>query len=542
MQLKVNSHKNKISGVYYTPYEIVESLLDKLEFNNNLTLLEPSCGEGIFFKVLKDKRKLKYFKKLQGIEIEEESSNKTRENFLNEKNIEILTEDFFDFYFEAKKNKKSFDLILGNPPFIRYQFLEPDQRELFSKILNDNNIRPNKLINAWAVFLIACTTLLNNNGVECLIIPAELLQVSYAKQLRDFLVSQLSEITVVSFKKLIFPNIEQEVLFFFGKKGEDKAKIRIIELEDLNHFKKISLDDFPFQRLSQENEKWIRYYLTPEENLLIENIRNDKNFLKLSELGLVNVGVTTGNNDYFSLNEEVTEKYNLGSFTLPLIGRGSHTDGLFYDEENWKKNIIEGKKARLLTLPSVPMEEFLDETQRYLQVGVEKGIPKGYKCRIRNHWYSVPSIWIPDAFFLRRSGSFPRLILNEFNAISTDTMHRIKIKDKNKRIDFLLSYYNSITFAFTEILGRSYGGGVLEMMPTEVMEIPLPKLDGLSEEKKKELIEKIDKNLREKANIEEVLDITDQELLIEHLGMNKRIVVQARKIWKKLQSRRLARN
>ena len=39
---------------------------------------------------------------------------------------------------------------------------------------------------------------------------------------------------------------------------------------------------------------------------------------------------------------------------------------------------------------------------------------------------------------------------------------------------FVASYYNSLSLAFTEICGRSHGGGALELMPNEVERILLP--------------------------------------------------------------------
>lgn len=47
-------------------------------------------------------------------------------------------------------------------------------------------------------------------------------------------------------------------------------------------------------------------------------------------------------------------------------------------------------------------------------------------------------------------------------------MHRVKFNDDVEPERILLSYYNSISFAFTELCGRSYGGGVLEILPGEV--------------------------------------------------------------------------
>ena len=75
-------------------------------------------------------------------------------------------------------------------------------------------------------------------------------------------------------------------------------------------------------------------------------------------------------------------------------------------------------------------------------------------------WYSVPSIWIPDAFFLRRDNLYPKLVLNRCGAISTDTMHRMKFRDGIDPELAIIAYYNSIAFAFTELCGRSYGGAV----------------------------------------------------------------------------------
>ncbi len=93
--------------------------------------------------------------------------------------------------------------------------------------------------------------------------------------------------------------------------------------------------------------------------------------------------------------------------------------------------------------------------------------------------YCIPSIWVPDAFFLRRNNLYPKFVLNCCNAVSTDTMHRIKFHEEIEPERIVLSYYNSISFAFTELCGRSYGSGVLEILPGEVGNIMVPKLDGI---------------------------------------------------------------
>ena len=47
-------------------------------------------------------------------------------------------------------------------------------------------LRPNRLTNAWVPFLVAGTLLLSKTGRLAMVIPAELLQVIYAAELRSF--------------------------------------------------------------------------------------------------------------------------------------------------------------------------------------------------------------------------------------------------------------------------------------------------------------------------------------------------------------------
>ena len=71
--------------------------------------------------------------------------------------------------------------------------------------------------------------------------------------------------------------------------------------------------------------------------------------------------------------------------------------------------------------------------------------------------------------------------------------------------------------------------------------IMLPILKEFPENKKRELLQKIDIVVRADGNIEEVLDLVDKTVLIEHLGLDIELCISCRNIWKKLQQRRLGR-
>ncbi len=547
MKLKHENPRKKLIGSYYTPKKAADFITKcLLNGTNPKFILEPSCGNGRFIESVINYYKsnsLKMHFKCIGIELVGNEVLKTHEKFKDLPNIKIHQADFFEFYETLLKEEK-FDLILGNPPYIRYQYLTNEQRELLSQLLIQNGMRPNKLINAWVAFIVACVRLLADKGKIGMVLPAELLQVSYAEELRKFLVNKLKKITLYTFQTLIFPKVQQEVLFLLGEKdiSDNNCQIRVIQSKNLDNIETNLKSKFLSDKLiDHNNDKWTKYFLNEEELFFYKIIKSNPNFISLKEVAVVEVGITTGANKYFSVNKEIVRKYDLDDVVIPLIGRSSHTKGLYFTLQDWQENVNANVDAFLIKFPETPFEDYPEKHKKYIKMGEEKDIQKGYKCSIRERWYIVPSVWVPDAFFLRRNNFIPKFVLNDINAVSTDTMHRVKFHEHNDPKKVLLSYYNSISIAFTEIEGRSHGGGVLELMPGEVENLLLPNLQDLSNEIVDTLINKIDQAMRKKSNLELVIDEIDQKILVEFLGLHPIIPKVFRIIWKKLIQRRHSR-
>ena len=540
MKLKKDSSEQKLRGAYYTPLRLANAMVSLFAPANIHTVLEPSCGDGVFLDSLYSVGLLEQIETIQAVEIERDEAEKVANRFSEQLNVKVICEDFFDYYQENYRNNQ-FDLILGNPPYIRYQYLSEEQRKILSSILTTHGMKANKLINAWVAFVVACVQMLSDTGKIAFVLPAEILQVAYAEDLRLYLANHLQKITLITFEELVFPNIEQEVVVFIGEKGGEEKGIRIIEMNNLDDFDQLDLNQNGFQKLQQVREKWTKYFVSAREMELINRIKADNRFAKFADYGLINVGITTGNNSYFSITDQNCREYDLEEVTLPLIGRSSHLHGVYFTNQDWEENRNNGKRARLIYFPETPYDDYPQKHKEYIQLGEQAGEHKGYKCSIRDRWYIIPSVWIPDAFFLRRNNLYPKFVLNRCNAVSTDTTHRIKFNEGVDHELILISYYNSISFAFTEICGRSYGGGVLEILPGEVGNIMLPKILNLPPEKKADIINQIDNVVRNELDIETALDIGDQTI-IELLGIDPDWCKQCRKIWKKLQHRRLKRS
>ena len=534
MKLITEASAEKLRGGFYTPEPIAEFVLRwGINGSNNFDILEPSCGDGVFLEQLA-KHNLKY-KSITAVELDEEEAQKAEQIKL--KNKQIINDDFHTY---CNHTEKRFDLIIGNPPYIRYQFFDKEQQIEAGDIFTKAGLTYSKLTNAWVSFVVGSSLLLKDKGGKIgFVLPAEILQVSFAQQLRNFLSHFYNKINIISFEKLVFPNIQQEVVLLLCEKNNSKEhNIEHIELRDASELQTLDVARLksPQKKIDFKSNKWTFYFLEQDEIDFLENIAKRRNIPTLEKFAKVEVGITTGSNDFFTVPLTTVEEYDLQDYARPMVGRSVQVNSVIFTEKDWQKNKNSKAKAHLLVFPDGKSLNKKNGAVKYIAHGESLGIHKGYKTGIRDDWFVVPSLKISDALFIRRNNLYPRLIINQAEAYTTDTMHRVFIRPDTNIKAMTASYYNSLSLAFTEVSGRSHGGGVLELMPNEAERILLPyHVDNAT------LLPQIDKLIRNKTNIEEILKITNQIILKEHFGLTQKEINLAHSIWKKLSYRRLNR-
>lgn len=534
MKLISQASAEKLRGGFYTPEPIAEFVLRwGINGNHDLDILEPSCGDGVFLKQIK---KYKYdYNSITAIEFDEIEAAKA--DSINMDNKEVIHADFHTY---CNNTHKRFDLIVGNPPYIRYQFFDRLQQAEAGDIFIKAGLTYSKLTNAWVSFVIGSSLLLKDNGGKIgFVLPAEILQVSFAKQLRNFIAHFYNKINIISFEKLVFPDIQQEVvLLLCEKNGTKNHNIEHIELHDASELKALDVARLksPKKKIDFKSNKWTFYFLEQDEIDFLEHIARERNIPTIGRFANVEVGITTGANDFFTVPLTTVEEYNMHEYAKPMVGRSVQVNSVIFTEDDWQKNRNSPARAHLLTFPDSKNLNPNNGAVKYIAHGESIGIHTGYKTGIRDDWFVVPSLKISDALFIRRNNLYPRLIINEAGAYTTDTMHRVFLRAGTNLQVFTASYYNSLSLAFTEICGRSHGGGVLELMPNEAERVLLPYHNDNAV-----LLPQIDKQIRSKTDIEEVLKITNQVILKDHYGLTEREINFAHSIWKKLSARRLNR-
>src|SRR3989338_3665826 len=533
MKLINETTKEKLRGGFYTPNSIAAFIL-KWGFNGNEEndVLEPSCGDGVFLEEIRNGN-YKY-KSVTAVEIDAVEAEKTKKIALLK--CKVIVSDFHEF---CLKSSQKFDLVIGNPPYIRYQFFDRKQQKMADEIFTRAQLKYSKLTNAWVSFVIGSSLLLKEKGKIGFVLPAELLQVSFAQQLREFLAHFYNKINIISFKTLVFPEIQQEVIILLCEKnGSDSHFIEHLELSDAQELSNLDVTTLrsPKKKIDFKSNKWTFYFLDQEEIDFIERLQESEAIPKLGKYAKVEVGITTGSNPFFTVPFSIVKEYSLEKFAKPLVGRSVQVPSAIFTRNDWLENRKAEARTHLLVFPELSALKNDAGAMRYIKLGEEQGINKGYKCGIRDEWQIVPSLRVSDALFIRRNNLYPKLIINEAQAYTTDTMHRVTIKPGIDIRALTASYYNSLSLAFAEICGRSHGGGVLELMPNEAEEILLPYNPNNSE-----LLDTIDSMIRNKRDISEILEVTNKKILKDNFGLSSSDIKIAENIWRKLSARRLNR-
>ena len=540
---------NKLRGGYYTSPEVASWLCEWAIRKTTDRILEPSCGDGVFLSAaierLKSLGELSHTSianRLRGIEREPSEADKAslllHDRLGDVSNGAIQSLDFF--YWWQKECDRRFDVVVGNPPFIRSHNFPEDCRTRALDIMTQLGLKANRLTNIWVPFVIAAAESLRQGGRLAFVLPAELLQVSYASQLRAFLVDKFSMIDIITCNQLLFDGAEQEVVLILAEgvkpasSAGDQCRVTMSEFDTVKEIVERSpssvLAATEPKIVRHESEKWLKYLLTPTEIDLMRELRQSPVITNLGSHASVDVGVVTGKNDFFVMGRESAVELGLLKYVIPLISRSKQLRGVSVGGAEWANLAAAGDRVHLLHLAPLNGEPLKEGLENYIRKGEAEGVDKGYKCANRSPWYVVPSVWEPHGFLLRQIYDFPRIVLNRAGATCTDTIHRMHCKSEPHLV--ISNTYTYLTGASAEIEGRSYGGGMLALEPTEAerLLVPAQLAETLS-------IEECDELVRA-GRLEDLLQENSERVLVQHIGLSKRDCRMLKGIWTRMSTRR----
>jgi hypothetical protein len=374
-----------------------------------------------------------------------------------------------DFFAWASCTVERFDCAAGNPPFIRYQMFKGRTRDRALDLCEKLGASFSGLTSSWAPFLVATASLLLPDGRMAFVVPAEIGHAPYAAPLLDYLVGHFGAVQIIAIREKLFPRLSEDCWLLFAEAfGSSTQEIGFTALE---RFEPTCSPPEPTLRVSVREwrdlwKKRLRPFLLPESTLsLYREVSEKPDTWRFGDIASIGIGYVSGANEFFHLRPSQADEWEIPArFLHPTVRNSRALPG-----GPLTKTIVEGwrradepvlllriaKETR--TLPA-PVARYLDTDDGHLARA-------GYKCRMRDPWYSVPDVQIPDFFLTYMSGREASLVRNDAGCTCTNSVHSVRLKDGGTRQDLLNRWDSPFVRLSCEIEGHPLGGGLLKLEP-----------------------------------------------------------------------------
>lgn len=544
-QLKLEiAAERKARGAFFTPPDISRFMAEWAIRTPSDAVLEPSCGEAAFLLPAATRLRelgaleLTLQKQLHGQDIHFESAEEAGRLLAKEGfNATIEVGDFFE-----RKAEPLYDAVIGNPPYVRYQSFAGASRTVALEAALRQGVRLNQLASSWAAFTVHASAFLKRNGRLALVLPAELLAVKYASQIRRFLLTRFANVRLVLFENLVFPGVLEEVVLLLAEGFGNAQHFEVYQARNAEDLRNVAAANW-VGFTPRGDDKWTGALLPSQAFELYDEVLDSDNFEVMLDWGETYLGAVTGNNDFFTLSRSQIKKLKLAQNELVRISPpgSKHLRGLTLSDHSWEA-LAEADERCYLFSPSVsPSKAAL----RYIADGEARGVHEAYKCQVREPWWQVPLVDRPDLLFAYMNHERPRLVRNGANVHLLNSLYGVQLHLPRRQIGqelLALASLNSMTLLGAEIVGRSYGGGMLKHEPTEVDKLPLPSLDVLTAVGPRlRLLQPQIGGLLRRNDISPAVDIVDKIVLREHMGLTEAKLQALRRARATLQQRRMTR-
>lgn len=452
----------KRSGAYFTPDNVVQSLLCWAVRGKQDRLLDPACGDGRF---------VAGHHHSVGIEQDPISAAMA---ISRAPGALIHTGDFFSW---AAETDERFDCAAGNPPFIRYQTFNGETRARAQRLCRMLGVDFSGLASSWAPFLAVTASLLRPGGRMAFVVPAEIGHAPYAAPLLDYLVSHFARVQIVAVREKLFPELSEDCWLLYAEGYSRQTSV--IALSVLERFS-FSLSP-PKARVSVEVSDWatcwnkrLRPFLLPRDvRDFYRKLKGHDQTCRLGDIASVGIGYVSGANQFFHLRPSEAERLNIPKALLhPSVRNGRALP----DGRLTKVSVMRWRSADesmlLLRLPKTI--ELPAPVLKYLNSLEGRAAREAYKCRTRKPWWSVPDVQVPDFFLTYLSGRNPNLVSNEARCTCTNSVHRVLVRKKDEIPRLVSSWKSPVVRLSCEIEGHPLGGGMLKLEPGEASQILLP--------------------------------------------------------------------
>ncbi len=591
-----------------------------------IRILDPSCGTGIFlaemgqlllslmvanpiYTKISTEEKFKIirgiYSNLYGYDIDINSVKlakiiltqqnfKTAQNMIySEKELRTFLDTKIqvyekDFLIERNSFQHKFDIIIGNPPYIRHHGLNvtslkgsKNKTKFFQRlqaVFPEISFKWDKKADLYIYFWMKAIANVNEGGIVSFVLSRSWLSSRYTTPLKQVLLSYFNLDLIIELPLEVWKSAEVRTHIVVGHKDKNGPKPKNMSLivwkdsvESLLQVKKILFGDYDYKMSLLEEDIYKLEIKTMETNhyrlnqisdltpLLINSkksfplirldylamspflinllITKKDNFCFLKDLGKLEMGSTTGANRFFYLDKETIEEYKIPQKNLLLMTKSPKEWPTIFSP-------IKKKLKYFLHIPKKLSKDSFRELQDYINNIQDEILKRPYfKNKTIDNWYQVPLIQ-PD--LLLPNMTFKR----SFVAYNRDNLHIDKQwigfwVNNQDWLFFLLGFLNStLGVLLREVQGtKTLGLGSLKLSLLECQNLLVLDPRKIPEEmyaRFQSLIIKlgtlnIDSIYREQNSHSEyfkIQELLDHLIIVECLGLTPTDIARIREILK----------
>lgn len=459
----VRAHNRRVLGTFFTPHEEVELMLDRWRENEvaPASVVDIGAGVGVFTAAA-----AAYWPQAQ---IHAVDVNPITLGLLGARmsladvqqrsdNVRLILEDY-TLWIETAESPAP-RLLLGNPPYTRWQLIPEPQRTRLARATSDfcgGRASMSAYITAASLKHIG-----PHDGL-CLLLPAQWLESNYALKMRQKLLelkNRRVELWLVKSAMFEDATVDAVVLMV----GTEKVEEQPLCFAEWRGQKPMEVS-----RDSLATEGWRAKFDRPR-------VRRAGRSVALDSLGSVRRGVATGANRFFILGDEEIATRNLPRQVLrPLVYRLRPFDAVI-DEHAFAALDTSDRRWLLLVQHG---DRGIVAVEDYLMAGERAGMNQSFLCsRRRPHWYDLTRDHVvPDVIIGSMTRGRFHVAANELGASITNnlygwTWHKSTATPTKKSVLAWLS--SSEGQEALRSVARRQGNDLLKLEPRALARMQIP--------------------------------------------------------------------
>jgi len=527
--------RRKELGAYYTDGVVVDFLVRWGLSQARGLVMDPSCGDGRFLV----SAAVQGATEVVGCDLDPHAAETALAALSNcEATSTVHRGDFFALDPEQVAHV---DLVVGNPPFVRYQRFNGESRRRALASATSMGVRLTALSSAWAPFVVHSIRFIRPGGAMAMVVPAEIVQTNYGQRTLEALCRNFAHVHLLAFSRNFFADAQAETYLLLAQDaGGSCPSAELHPLDSIEQLADLQVTGPGAATLtmdSSERTPFALAFLKPEERVAWHRAVRRPGVSRIRDLGGVTNGYVTGANDFFLTTREAALSQGLpDDWLVPSAVNAASLRGPAFTTADIRELESNGHPHHLLRLPE---RATLASERRLLDALIEKGralgIDRRFKCRTRDPWWCVPGVHVPHLFLPYMVGREPVASVNAAKASYTNTLHGLKLAQAATAPAVAVGLHSTLTLLSMELHGRTYGGGILKLEPTEAarVHVALPS--------DTRAVVRLSQLLRSGDYLEAVA-LTDQVVLRDSIGLSRSDVHLLAAARERLVSRRYSRN